>query len=148
MDVCHAAFLSLINDTAETGNLPQMWVMMQTLFPDSLVKNTRDLFSKETITHYIGKESRREIWTVSSNASGLNYVMATPMCFHCSCKSFVFSVLKDGKLPFCKHVLAVFICNAFYQHQSNPNLYKDVEMDDVQLAKFLERSFVNDSQEE
>ena len=111
MDVCHSAFNAILHSIEEGGIQAHTWTFLATLFGDEMIKSTKELLSKETITLNIAQKSRRFIWTITSPKNS-SYIWMNNSLFFCSCPSFYFRTLNNGKSPFCKHILAAYICDA------------------------------------
>ena len=141
MDVCHSAFNAILHSIEEGGIQAHTWTFLATLFGDEMVKSTREMLSKETITLVIAQKSKRFIWTITS-PKNLNYVWMNNSLFFCSCPSFYFRTLNGGKSPFCKHILAAYICDALNKNGGQNKPFKVTEIDDKDFAVLLGKAMV------
>ena len=139
MDICHSGFLNLMKDIENEGIQPQTWTFLAVLFGDDLTNNAKHILSQKQITLVIAKRSRRSLWTITSN-EGKHYAWIQPNRFVCTCPSFVFGTMNRGSSPFCKHILAILICDSLMKGKSDNQPFKINEIDDEAFAEFLEKA--------
>ena len=139
MDICHVGFISLLHSIEKDGIQPETWVFLSTLFGDEMVKSVKELFSKETITLIIAKKSRRNFWVITSN-KGIRCLWMDEKSFYCSCPAFLFRTMNNGKSPFCKHILAAYICNSLYKKDPHNVFFKIMEYQDEIFAEVMEKA--------
>jgi len=138
MDICHSAFFSSLKSFERDGLSSDGYMFLSTLFGESAVKSLKDVLSKEQITLNISKFSGRELWTITSSKN-THYIWINGCRFGCSCKSFYYSTIKDGKTPFCKHILAAYVCSALKSF-SNDHVFQICELDNEEFQILLEKS--------
>ena len=138
MDVCHAGFLSILKSIGENGIQPHVWTFLAVLFGDELTHAAQEILAKKSISLIIAKQSRRSLWVVLSKKRS-NYLWIQPNRFICTCPSFVFSTMNRGQTPFCKHVLACFICKSLNSDDQDNLPYKILEIDDNLFSKQIEK---------
>ncbi|EAY20460.1 SWIM zinc finger family protein [Trichomonas vaginalis G3] len=136
-----------MQDIEEKGLTPDLWIFLSTICGDKLVKSTKNILTKESITKNFARTTHRELWTVSSSKSSANYIIISPKAFHCSCQAFKNNTLLNHTSPFCKHILTVYICKALYKNNPNTTQFVSNEIDDEAFARYLEKVFYDSERE-
>ena len=144
MDICHSGFLSLMKDIETEGIQPHTWTFLSVLFGDDLTNNAKSILSEKQITLYVARESKRSIWCISSS-EGKHYAWIQENRFMCTCLSFIFGSMNKGTSPFCKHILAIFICESLMKGKNENQPFKIMEIDDQVFAQLLEKSMYEEN---
>ncbi|XP_060703884.1 zinc finger SWIM domain-containing protein 7 isoform X1 [Hemiscyllium ocellatum] len=86
-----------------------------------------ELVDRRSVT-LIQSPSGRSLYQVEGSSGQVYYCLS--YCLYCSCPAFMYSVLRRNDNILCKHILAVYLCQAMgVSHQ--------LKVSDKQLTNFL-----------
>lgn len=138
VDSCEAAFAEILRVIERNGYTSKCRQLMTCLLPKQFRDRAEAVMSDDTVVLTVARESRRSAWVVHTKQQEY-VVFIDPGNWYCSCPSYTNQVMKEGKLPFCKHVLAALIFDARRKHGDCRELTIN-EISDTDFTHFLSRT--------
>lgn len=135
MDCCEAGFYEVLNKIEQDGLTPVNKQFLSVLLPQKSLMRVYEVMRNDAIQLTTARGSKRSMWTVTTK-KGTYYIFIEPENKYCSCLSFGSDVLKSGKLPFCKHVMACLLCQCLYKRGTTDG-FSVVEMEDREFSRYF-----------
>ena len=126
------------------GITDQNCKFLKLILPKQLIDRSMKLIYQEAkIKYHTAILSERCFWTFYSHGKTY-YVFCDHNSSFCSCPSYEKDVIQEGRFPFCKHVLASFLCDALRKREDANQFIVD-EMNDDDFAMFMADTVVSSS---
>lgn len=135
MDCCESGLYEVLKKIEEDGLTPVNKQLLSVLLPQNLLTRVYETLRDNAIQLSIARESGRSVWTITTK-NGTYYQFIEPDNRYCSCLSFSNDVLKNGKIPFCKHVIACLICDSLRKRGAVEN-FSVKNMEDKEFSRFI-----------
>lgn len=153
MDYGKIAFQELMEQIEEQGFTSNIRLFLEQILKKDLIERTVNLMYKEAkIEYHTAILSERSFWTFNThNTTYYVFVNHENDSYFCSCPSYDRDVIREYRYPFCKHILAAFLCDILRKRNETDQIKFLVdEMNDDEFAEFLAKtvfqsSFVIDS---
>ncbi|OHT00961.1 SWIM zinc finger family protein [Tritrichomonas foetus] len=141
MDFGEIAFKEILRQIEIYGITHQTQQFLNVLLPKSLVDRSFSvMFQESKIKCCIAKLSDRCVWIFNSK-DNLYYVFIDDDSTYCSCPSYQTNILKENKYPYCKHIIAAFICNAL-KNRGDISQFRIEDIDDSKYSTYLANTVI------
>lgn len=146
MDYGRIAFQNIMENIEKQGFTSDNQKFLEVILPKELISKAMKLISVDAkIKYNIATESERCFWTFYNHKKGQTYyVFCDQDTSFCSCPAYNNFVIQLGKCPFCKHILAAFLCDVFRKREEAAQFIIE-EMDDDYFAEFLAKTVFSSS---
>lgn len=136
MDCGEKAFYDLIKQVETEGLTDKIKIFLSVLLPKTLIDRSISLMiNSSAICSYEAQNSKRTMWTITAQDSKY-YAFDDPGFKYCSCPSYSRDVIKDGRYPFCKHLLAIIIMKSMRKQGTTTDFPHKI-LPDEEFAMFF-----------
>lgn len=137
-DCCEAALAEVLRVIEEEGYTSKCRQLLTCILPKAARDRAEAVMKEDAVTLTVARGCGRSFWTVTTKNQEY-LVFLDPGNHYCSCLSYANQVMKEGKFPFCKHVLAALIFSAMRKHGDCRELTVR-EVSDTEFTSFISKT--------
>ncbi|KAK8893130.1 hypothetical protein M9Y10_021545 [Tritrichomonas musculus] len=139
MDYGEIAFQEIIKQIEGKGVTHQNRMFLEVILPKQLIERTMKLIYQEAIIKYhCAMLSDRCFWSFNTRDKAYCVFCDNDTSF-CTCPSYEKDVIQEGRYPFCKHILATYICNAL-RKKGEIKQFQIEDIDDDEFASSIAKA--------